>query len=71
MIPLFPAAGIFLICALAETARAPFDLPEAESELVAGYVVESSSLSFAYFFLAEYLNIILMSAMVVILFMGG
>lgn len=71
MLPLLPAGGIFLICALAETARAPFDLPEAESELVAGYVVENSSLSFAYFFLAEYLNIILMSVMVVILFMGG
>ena len=66
-----PVGGIFLICALAETARAPFDLPEAESELVAGYVVENSSLSFAFFFLAEYLNIILMSVMMVILFMGG
>ena len=71
MVPLLPVGGIFLICALAETARAPFDLPEAESELVAGYVVENSSLSFAFFFLAEYLNIILMSTMVVILFMGG
>ena len=71
MIPLLPVGGIFLICALAETARAPFDLPEAESELVAGYVVENSSLSFAFFFLAEYLNIILMSVMMVILFMGG
>ena len=71
LIPLLPVGGIFLICALAETARAPFDLPEAESELVAGYVVENSSLSFAFFFLAEYLNIILMSVMMVILFMGG
>ena len=71
MVPLLPVGGIFLICALAETARAPFDLPEAESELVAGYVVENSSLSFAFFFLAEYLNIILMSIMMVILFLGG
>lgn len=71
MIPLLPVGGIFLICSLAETARPPFDLPEAESELVAGYVVENSSLSFAFFFLAEYLNIILMSVIIVILFMGG
>ena len=68
---MLPVGGIFLICALAETARAPFDLPEAESELVAGYVVENSSLSFAFFFLAEYLNIILMSIIMVILFMWG
>lgn len=68
---LWPVAVIYLICALAETARAPFDLPEAESELVAGYVVENSGLSFAYYFLAEYLNIIMMSAIMVLLFMGG
>ena len=62
---------IFFICALAETNRHPFDLPEAEAELVSGYNVEYSAMSFALFFLAEYSNIILMSALTVILFLGG
>lgn len=62
---------IFFICALAETNRHPFDLPEAEAELVSGYNVEYSAMSFALFFLAEYSNIILMCSLVVILFLGG
>jgi hypothetical protein len=62
---------IFFICALAETNRHPFDLPEAEAELVSGYNVEYSAMSFALFFLAEYSNIILMCSMTVILFLGG
>ena len=62
---------IFLISALAETNRLPFDLPEAEGELVAGYNVEYSSMTFALFFLGEYMNMILMSGMTVILFLGG
>ena len=70
-IPLFPMFIIFFICALAETNRHPFDLPEAEAELVSGYNVEYSSMSFALFFLAEYSNIILMSTLTVILFLGG
>ena len=70
-IPLLPMFVIFFVSALAETNRAPFDLPEGESELVAGYFVEYSSMSFALFFLGEYANMILMSAMTVILFMGG
>lgn len=69
--PLFPMFVIFFISALAETNRLPFDLPEAEGELVAGYNVEYSSMSFALFFLGEYANMILMSGMTVILFMGG
>jgi len=69
--PLFPMFVIFFISALAETNRSPFDLPEAEGELVAGYNVEYSSISFALFFLAEYGNIIFMSFFSVILFMGG
>ena len=70
-IPHFPMFIIFFISALAETNRAPFDLPEGESELVGGYFVEYSGFSFALFFLGEYANMILMSGMTVILFMGG
>jgi len=69
--PLFPMFIIFFISALAETNRSPFDLPEAEGELVAGYNVEYSSITFALFFLAEYGNIIFMSFFSTILFMGG
>ncbi|MBB5986223.1 NADH-quinone oxidoreductase subunit NuoH [Sphingobium lignivorans] len=68
---LFPMAVVFLISALAETARAPFDLTEAESELVAGYQTEYSSMSFALFWLGEYANVILMCALNAILFWGG
>ena len=70
-IPLLPMFVIFFISALAETNRLPFDLPEDESTLVAGFFTEYSSASFALFFLAEYASMILMSAMTVILFMGG
>ena len=70
-IPLLPMFVIFFVSALAETNRAPFDLPEGESELVAGYFVEYSSMTFALFFLGEYANMILMSGITVILFMGG
>jgi NADH-quinone oxidoreductase subunit H len=62
---------VFFVSALAETNRAPFDLPEAEAELVAGYNVEYSAMTFALFFLGEYANMILMSAMTAILFLGG
>ncbi|MFO0388424.1 MAG: NADH-quinone oxidoreductase subunit NuoH [Alphaproteobacteria bacterium] len=68
---LFPMFVLFFISALAETNRHPFDLPEAEAELVAGYNVEYSSMSFALFFLGEYANMILMSGMTTILFLGG
>ena len=71
LLPLFPAAIMFFVSALAETNRVPFDLTEGESELVSGFNVEYSSMSFALFFLAEYANIILMSALGVILFGGG
>ncbi len=69
--PLFPMAVIFFISTLAETNRHPFDLPEAEAELVAGYNVEYSAMTFALFFLGEYANMILMSAMTALLFLGG
>ncbi len=70
-VPLLPMFVIFFISALAETNRSPFDLPEAEAELVAGYNVEYSSMAFALFFLGEYANMILMSGMTVVLFLGG
>ena len=68
---LFPMFIVFIISALAETNRAPFDLPEAEAELVSGYNVEYSSMTFAMFFLGEYANMILMSGMTAVLFLGG
>jgi NADH-quinone oxidoreductase subunit H len=71
VIPLFPMAIIFFISTLAECNRSPFDLPEGESEIVAGFFVEYSSMTFALFFLGEYTNMILMSAMTTILFLGG
>ncbi|MAH78772.1 MAG: NADH-quinone oxidoreductase subunit H, partial [Rickettsiales bacterium] len=70
-LPHFPIFVIFFISTLAETNRAPFDLPEAEAELVAGYNVEYSSLAFGLFFLGEYGNMILMSSLTTILFLGG
>jgi NADH-quinone oxidoreductase subunit H len=70
-IPLLPMFVVFFISALAETNRAPFDLPEGESELVGGYNVEYSAMTFALFFLGEYANMILMSGMTSILFLGG
>jgi NADH-quinone oxidoreductase subunit H len=70
-IPLLPMFVVFFVSTLAETNRAPFDLPEGESELVAGYFVEYSSMAFALFFLGEYANMILMSGMTTILFLGG
>jgi len=59
------------ICTLAETNRHPFDLPEAEAELVSGYNTEYSAMTFALFFLGEYANMLLMSVLIVILFFGG
>ena len=71
VIPLFPMFVIFFISALAETNRAPFDLPEDESSLVGGYFTEYSSMLFAMFFLGEYAAMIMMSGMATILFLGG
>jgi NADH-quinone oxidoreductase subunit H len=71
VIPHFPMFMIFIVAILAETNRHPFDLPEDESTLVTGYNVEYSSMTFALFFLGEYMNMILMSAIAVILFLGG
>jgi NADH-quinone oxidoreductase subunit H len=71
VLPLFPMFVVFFVSGLAETNRLPFDLPEAEAELVAGYNVEYSSMTFALFFLGEYANMILISAMTSILFLGG
>lgn len=68
---LFPMFIVFLVSILAETNRAPFDLPEGESEISGGFMIEYSAMTFALFFLGEYANMILMSAMTVILFMGG
>jgi len=70
-IPHFPMFAIFIVSILAETNRHPFDLPEAEAELVAGYNVEYSAMTFALFFIGEYANMILMSAICAILFLGG
>src|SRR5437868_13607102 len=70
-LPLFPMFVIFFVCAFAETNRPPFDLVEAESELVAGYAVEYSSTPFLLFFLGEYIAIATMCAMATILFLGG
>ena len=71
MIPLLPMFIMFSISALAETNRHPFDLPEAEAELVSGYNVEYSAMGFALFFLGEYANMLLMSSLTAILFLGG
>jgi NADH-quinone oxidoreductase subunit H len=71
LIPLFPLGILFFISALAETNRAPFDLPEAEAELVAGYNVEYSAMGFTLFFLGEYTNILVMSTLCTLFFLGG
>jgi len=71
VVPLLPAALMFLVSALAETNRAPFDLTEGESELVSGFNVEYSAMTFANFFLAEYAHIIFMSILFTLLFLGG
>jgi NADH-quinone oxidoreductase subunit H len=70
-IPLLPVCFIFFISILAETNRAPFDMPEAEAEIVAGYNLEYSSITFAIFFLGEYSNMLVMSSLLVVLFLGG
>jgi len=69
--PFFPLFFMFFISALAETNRPPFDLPEAEGELVAGYSVEYSAAGFVLFFIGEYMNIILMSTLIPLFFLGG
>lgn len=71
LVPLLPVAGLFAISALAETNRTPFDLQEAESELVAGFFTEHSSVPFVLFFLAEYGSIVLVSVLTALLFLGG
>jgi len=71
LFPFLPLFLMFLVSILAETNRAPFDLPEAESELVSGYNVEYAAMGFALFFLAEYSSMILMSSLTAILFLGG
>jgi NADH-quinone oxidoreductase subunit H len=71
VVPHFPMFVIYIVSILAETNRAPFDLPESESELVAGYNVEYSAMTFALFFLGEYANMILMSGIATVLFLGG
>lgn len=71
LFPLLPSFIIFFISSIAETNRTPFDLPEAEAELVAGFNIEYSSIVFALFFLAEYSNMMLMAALTTLLFCGG
>jgi NADH-quinone oxidoreductase subunit H len=70
-LPMFPMFVVFFVSCLAETNRSPFDIPEGESEIVAGFFVEYSAMAFALFFLGEYANMFLMSALTTILFLGG